>query len=263
MDVAGPRYLRVVSALQEQIDQLGPSSLLPTEEQLAKKFRVSRVTVRRALDVLDRSGLISRERGRGTIVNSPKITRRFSPLYTFEEDLKQQGIEFETRIVDYNPKLPAPDPVRARLGLKPGSTVGFLSLERLVDDRIISHDRRHFQPEIAERFDPTSVETRAVSDVIEGLVGQSVTAVDWESEIISASAEIALVLRLTPGTLIVANTFTYYLESGTPIESGLMSYRVDRCKFKFEGRFNQSILGKSQDSGPGTANGNGSGVRMN
>ena len=249
MDVAGPRYLRVVSALQEQIGQLGPRSLLPTEEQLARKYRVSRVTVRRALEVLDRSGLISRERGRGTIVNSPKITRRFSPLYTFEQDLKEQGIEFQTRVVDYNPRLPAPDAVRERLRLESGSTVGFLSLQRLVDDRIISHDRRHFPSEIAEQFDPTLVEDRAVSDVIEDLVGRPVTAVDWESEIISAPADIALVLRLTPGTLVVANAFTYYLDSGTPIESGLMSYRVDRCKFKFEGRFNQSMLGRLKKPG--------------
>ena len=61
-----PRYLDVASMLQEEIGVLAPNSLLPTEQQLAKRFGVSRITVRGALDLLERSGSVTRLRGRGT-----------------------------------------------------------------------------------------------------------------------------------------------------------------------------------------------------
>src|SRR5262245_5276042 len=85
------RYLQVAEAIRLQIDALGTNSLLPTEHQLAKRFGVSRVTVRGALGLLERSGLVSRQRGRGTIVNPPKVTRSFSPLLTIEEDFQRQN----------------------------------------------------------------------------------------------------------------------------------------------------------------------------
>ena len=64
-----PRYVNVATVLEGEISRLAPNSLLPTEVQLARRFGVSRITVRGALDVLERSGLVSRLRGRGTIVS--------------------------------------------------------------------------------------------------------------------------------------------------------------------------------------------------
>jgi hypothetical protein len=37
----------------------------------------------------------------------------------------------------------------------------------------------------------------------------------------------------------VANTFTYHVDSGAPIEAGVISYRIDRCKFRYELPFGQ------------------------
>ncbi len=229
----GPLYLQVVEALQHQIRALGPNSLLPTEHQLAKRFGVSRATIRRALGLLERSGFVSRQRGRGPCVNPPKITRRLAPRYLFEEDLRNQGIKFETRILGYEPESVPPDWIRERLRVSLGLSVGFLSLARLVEDRIVCHDRRYFPPDIAGRFDPILVHDRAVSEILMELAGATIKAVDWESEIIPSSREVAKGLGITPGVSTVANTFTEYLENGSPIEAGGMYYRIDRVKFKF------------------------------
>src|SRR5712692_3726266 len=109
------RYLHIGEALQHQIAALPPNALLPSEHDLARRFAVSRVTIRRALGLLERSGVVSRRRGRGTMVNPPKITRWLSPMHPFEEDLRRQGIKFETRILEYAERHVAPDSVRDRL----------------------------------------------------------------------------------------------------------------------------------------------------
>ena len=60
------------------------------------------------------------------------------------------------------------------------------------------------------------------------------------SEIITSSKSVAVALEIVPRTLILANAYTWRMKEGVPIESGTISYRVDRCRFKHEARFNQS-----------------------
>lgn len=55
-----------------------PGHALPTIEQLTREFDVARVTVRQAINLLAREGLVSPERGRGTYVNS--VPHRSPPL---------------------------------------------------------------------------------------------------------------------------------------------------------------------------------------
>jgi DNA-binding GntR family transcriptional regulator len=69
-----------------------------------------------------------------------------------------------------------------------------------------------------------------------------IVSVDWESEIVPCAGDAAAALRIAPGTLVVANTFTYFLADGMAAEAGVMCYRVDRCKFKYGGRFNDPTL---------------------
>lgn len=240
MNSSEPQYLDVASTLHREIEDLAPNSLLPTEVQLAKRFGVSRVTIRRAMEMLESSGLISRMRGRGTIVSPPKITRRFSPLFTFERDLIEQGVDFKTQLLGFEMVTP-PSVIQRRLKLGKDEKAGLLMLLRLVDEQIICHDRRYFSPSVAKELETVLPNEQEVMPALEELVGIRISEVDWESEIIASSPDVADILRVVPGTLIVSNTFTYYLENGDPVEAGVMSYRIDRCKFKFCGRFNEMM----------------------
>ncbi len=80
-DNAVPVYRQIVDAVKHQVavGALGPGARLPTVRQLAQDLRVDRNTVVRAYTVLDREGVISLQRGRGTFVKSharhPELTR--------------------------------------------------------------------------------------------------------------------------------------------------------------------------------------------
>jgi GntR family transcriptional regulator len=218
-----PRYVDVATVLEDEISRLAPNSLLPTEVQLARRFGVSRITVRGALDVLERSGLVSRLRGRGTIVSPEKITRHFSPLYSFEKDLASQGIPFETRVLGYDAKTVPPEMIRERLELSKKDSVGCLSLARSVQDRVICHDRRYYPAKIARRLDPHRIEAQDASEVLEELAGAPIACPD----------EVATALGIAGRTLVLANAYTWRLKGGAPVEAGIISYRIDRCKFRF------------------------------
>lgn len=246
-----PRYLEVALAIQHEISALSPNTLLATEEQFASRYSVSRVTVRSALDVLEKNGQISRLRGRGTTVSPHKVTRNFAPLFSFEQDLANQRIKFETKVLSYDARSTPSESIRSRLILPAGSTVGSLSIVRIVYDRVVSHERRHYPPEIAAKLDPRRVKSHDASKMLESLIGAQIAEVDWESEIIAAPGDVTSALEISARTLVLANSYTWRLEKGLPVEAGTIFYRVDRCKFRYELRFSHAQpRSTSNEKGP-------------
>ena len=67
-----PRYAQLADVLRQRIarNQWPPGTKLPTLEALMGEFDVARVTVRLAMELLARDGLVSPERGRGTFVTA-------------------------------------------------------------------------------------------------------------------------------------------------------------------------------------------------
>jgi GntR family transcriptional regulator len=74
--IDGPLYLQVARVLkQEIVDGIHPvGSLLPKEDTLCERFRVSRHTVREALRRLREDGLVASRQGAGTIVIPPLLS---------------------------------------------------------------------------------------------------------------------------------------------------------------------------------------------
>jgi len=65
-----PGYAQLVRILQEQIalGKLRPGDRLPSESQLCAYHGVSRMTVRRAVNILVEQGVVMTKQGRGTFI---------------------------------------------------------------------------------------------------------------------------------------------------------------------------------------------------
>src|SRR2546428_7670531 len=59
-----PRYLQIAEALRDHLR--GEGERIPSEHQLCAQYKVSRPTIRQALDILVQEGLLYRHAGRGT-----------------------------------------------------------------------------------------------------------------------------------------------------------------------------------------------------
>ena len=228
-----PRYLQIVDSLEEEIDHLPPNLLLPTEQQLAKRFKVSRVTIRRALGFLQRLGKISRQRGQGTVVSPPRIVRHIVPVRALEQDLLEQGLKLETAVLVYQAKTSPPEEIRLRLDLKRKEKAGYLALLRAVHGRTICFEQRYLSPAIASHFDPALIHEQPLIHVLQRLAGMSVSKNIWMMEIVPARGDVAKALGVIPGVLTIVHTFTEYLESGAPLDAGIVSHRIDRVRFEF------------------------------
>ena len=65
-----PRYAQLADILRRRIarNRWPPGTQLPTLQELMKEFDVARVTVRQAMELLARDGLVRAGRGRGSFV---------------------------------------------------------------------------------------------------------------------------------------------------------------------------------------------------
>ncbi len=86
-----PRYVQLADLFRQRIAKGYWSSgeRLPSLLALVDEFDVARVTVRQAIDVLRREGLVSPEQGRGTFVTGHKAPDRWLKVRTTQGDLSE------------------------------------------------------------------------------------------------------------------------------------------------------------------------------
>lgn len=72
--IDAPKYMDLMNWIREQIlsGEFTVGMRLPSENELGKKFAISRQTVRQATSVLESEGLLERRRGSGTYVSASK-----------------------------------------------------------------------------------------------------------------------------------------------------------------------------------------------
>jgi GntR family transcriptional regulator len=98
-----------------------PGEAIPSEQELAQRFKVSQGTVRKAIDALAAENILIRRQGRGTFVathNEESIKLRFLRLTT--ADGRKEPLE--NRLVDFG-KGKAQGEIARALGLKNGTAV--------------------------------------------------------------------------------------------------------------------------------------------
>ena len=85
------RYQEIASELRARAAASPAGSLLPSEAELSAEFRASRVTVRRALELVREEGLIAARQGFGWFVATEPVRQHLEHLGTIEDQLQDSG----------------------------------------------------------------------------------------------------------------------------------------------------------------------------
>jgi len=167
-----PRYHRIAEALRERIrgGALAPGARLDNQRELAKSFAVTLMTLRQALELLEREHLITRRHGLGTFVAAPSIDYDILQLRRFAGDLSAQGERVTTRVLDGRVTR-ADRRVAAALGLAPGTRVVALERLRLVDGQPMSLQRPFLAASLGEAALRADLERTPLGQVLEFKLG--------------------------------------------------------------------------------------------
>ena len=129
-------YERLYAYVVDEIRKgaLRSGDRVPSEKELARTHGVSRITSMRALQDLERAGIVDRIRGKGTFVAPPKLRERFvQQVAGIYEDMASRGVTIRTQVLD-QAIVPASKLVAPELQLVVGSPVVKLVRLRFVDD---------------------------------------------------------------------------------------------------------------------------------
>lgn len=146
-----PVYRQVADLLERDMPQSRSRSerkALPSENELATEFKVSRVTVRQALDELHRKGLIYREKGRGSYTRSQHISG-VTGFGSFTSEVENAGSKPSSRFLGLVKVASLPSGMKRYLAKAPVKNSGYYCLTRVrcVDALPVAYEETYLDSE--------------------------------------------------------------------------------------------------------------------
>lgn len=132
---AVPLYVQIYQELKGKIEskEYEYGQTIPTELELQELYGVSRITVRQAIQALEQEGLVSRARGRGTVVSRrEKIEELLTRIKSFTDEMKDRGMTPGTRWAEIA-KVEADEKLAEIFSCQPGETLYRIRRVRTAD----------------------------------------------------------------------------------------------------------------------------------
>ncbi|MDB5414295.1 MAG: GntR family transcriptional regulator [Rubritepida sp.] len=240
-----PLYQRLADQVQKVIGKLRlmPGTQLPTEDQLARHFAVSMITVRGALRELQQRGLIERRQGRGTFVREPQAPPREWGLGSIDELVATNRLT-EVRLLECE-RVAVPDWASAHLGVPRGDRVLHLRIARYQEDAPVMMTDAFYPEDIGrilaqQPLEPLLKRNPLIVGVAEMLTGERVTDIHQEMSAGRVSAEVARTLFIKRGEPVLVMTRTSRTQQGRLIQVARSYYPTDGAVYTIELKRSQS-----------------------
>ncbi len=235
-------YNLVADALRRRIlgGEFAPGQQMPPEHQLCEMFSASRITIRRALSILEEEMLIQRRQGSGTYI-SPTPRRRIPLLATdFAGSIAAHAPELERRLDDWRWEA-APPEVADALQTFPGDRVVFARRTDILAGAPVAYDQVHILARLADRLTPDDLAElhflerwQQVQQIRLGHLTQTVEAA-------AADEEQSRWLEVTPGSPLLKEADLCYDAGGTAGAVFISYYRHDVFRLTTTIQMGQSV----------------------
>lgn len=230
-----PLHEQLRLILQDQIllGELSPGVLLATEQQLCDQFGISRITVRHALQDLERAGLIERIQGRGSMVRKRDISTSKKEVRGFTQSMLMQGVVPRSVLLDKELIKGTPDLIELFQLPQNGPyqfwrfrRLRFIGAEPVV---IMNHYVRKELGDIMLAYDLGDISFYAL---FEKILNQQIHDSEGLISAVQASPENSRLLEVTVGAPLIWYRGIAYLEGKITVEVNYSLFIGD--KFQFE-----------------------------
>ena len=234
LDSPLPRYAQLADLWRQRIARgtWPRGHRLPSLEELMAEFGVARVTVRQAMDLLAREGLVSPQQGRGTFVTAaPHGQERSISVVTTLDELARMYERTQPRIVNIEESTGSP-PLAPGEG-EPAPSYTFM---RRVHERDghpycvinIWLDERIF------RRSPQSFRSKTVIPLLKSMKGVRIASARQVLTISSADTAMAGLLELPMNAPVAEVRRVFRDPAGTVIYLAEVTYRGDAIQLEMD-----------------------------
>ena len=240
LEKGGLRYIQLQRQIEKAIadGKLPPGIPLPPEREIAKLTGLSRVTVRKAIAPLVKSGLVEQKQGSGSLIAEPvqRVEQSLSRLTSFTEDMQFRGIKTTSRWLNRAISAPSPEEI-VNLAISTSETVSRIDRLRFAHDIPMAIERATLPNSILK--DPLSVEI-SLYETLEKVGKKPVRAIQ-HLKATNIKKEDAILLKCDEGTACLNVTRLSFLRSGEVVEFTKSVYRGDAYDFVAELRIPEGV----------------------
>lgn len=230
-----PLYYQIAEHLKEQIaiGELASGARLPSERELSDQLDVSRMTVRQAINYLQRDGLIEVRQGVGAFVTQPKQTYDALHLLGFSEEIGRRGDHVESIVLEQTIVEP-PARVAQRLALDGcDKTVKVVRLRKVNRESMLL-ETSYIPAALCPGLESVDLATNSLYKVLESHYGLLLQRAQQTMECAAATEYEQSLFGLRSGAAVLLLEGVAYGEHDLPVEYFKAIYRGDRCKFQLE-----------------------------
>jgi len=228
-----PLYMQLKEVLRGYIldGSYAPHSKLPSENELIRQYKVSRITVRQALRDLQKEGLIFSIQGKGSFVTKPKAVQDLTRLQGFGEAMSRNGLETCSKVVSVK-RLAADKHVAVALEINKGDDVFEFKRIRLLNRAPVSLDISYFHPGVGERLQKEDLVSRDIFDILENNYGMPLESAELTIEATIADDEQSTLLKVEPNSPLLRLERLTYSKGHVPVDFEYLYYIGDFYKYR-------------------------------
>ncbi len=233
------KYQSIAADLQRSIEDgtLKPNEKLPTVVELCELYSVSKITVKRALDILTENGLISSKRGSGTYVKN--TTELPEDSFLFGRSDRALGFSTEhrndpkkvTSVVYVFSIVTPPADVARHLNIGPDDFTYYHERVRCLDGVPIVIEYTYMPLDLIPGLKKSTL-YKSVYRYIEDEVGLKISSFHRILRAVHASAQEAERLEMTAGDPMLEIAQVGFLDDGTPFEYSVSRNVGDRYELR-------------------------------
>jgi GntR family transcriptional regulator len=229
MEARLPRYRRIREELATDVadGDLPPGALLPSEGDLASRFGVSRLTVRRALSLLKEEGVVTSRQGFGwSLTGDTPMRQPLDALMSIDQQIERAGRRPGRRLLTFSVGPPPPH-VAEILDARSALQIARLNL---ADDEPVGRNTAWVPEDLAGDLSLDRVEARSLLHLLAVTLGSATQLITAEG----ASVTDAALLDVAVGSPLLRFNRTTHDRAGRVVLYSEAVYNPMRTEFTVE-----------------------------
>jgi GntR family transcriptional regulator len=224
-----PLYHQLFEILHDKITtgKWQPGDMIPAESELITQYKVSRVTVRKVLDMLVKEGLIVRERGRGTHVAYTRLEHVTTRIVSFTDDMRQRGFATGTKVL-FAGLMSAPEGIARQLGIREGDELARIDRLRLADGEPMCVEQSYIVHALMPGILDHDFAARSLREVKFVRYGIRWSRARQTIQAVLAPPELSHLLSIKTNAALLYIERVSFSQNDTPVELLRVFYRADR-----------------------------------
>jgi len=239
-----PLYEQLKDVIEHKINtnEYKPNEQISSEREFCERYNVSRITVRQAIALAEKEGLVSRVQGVGTFVARPKIKQELNTVADFQSTVAQLGLIASTQLIS-SEIITSDFKLAKLLNMNVMDKVLNLQLLGYGDESPIVYYNTSFPfvlgkeiKEIAKEYAQQNIPFSTL-DLYKNLDDYNPTHVEQTFESLVAKDEIIDILQVERDSPLLRVTSIVY-QDNTPLEYKEAYYRGDKYRFFIKRQIN-------------------------